>query len=187
MKWKDGDLKYTSDGRRVCTTLPPPEGSGVETCAILGGVDPGAGVSLIVKGSDLPEGARAGTSYFVGVGMRLGQTASEQEHVLRVRKSAVVVVQVVVAAAAVALGVVAAGCVDDVFVGAGVVVVFLVSGMPIFFMFQLGAIGLFCWSSALLLLLASLASVMRQNLVVRLRRSIPSLQPSRGSAGWCAT
>lgn len=91
----DDDWEYSSNGVMVCTRLPPPLGNGENQCSPPPGGVPQKDVSVLVKASDLPGGAGANT-YFVGVGMRPGQRAEDQEYALRVRTAAVAIAVVVV-------------------------------------------------------------------------------------------
>eukprot|EP00903_Cladosiphon_okamuranus_P013133 g12248.t1 len=88
------DWEYNSNGELICTNFLPPRGNGQKLCEPVPGGVPQKDVSLIVRASDAPGGAGADSgeeeeeagaeTYFVGVGMRLGQRVEDQEHVLRV-------------------------------------------------------------------------------------------------------
>ncbi|CAM9660215.1 unnamed protein product [Ectocarpus fasciculatus] len=78
---------YMSDGEKVCTEHPTPAGNGRETeCKPLSSSDRQKDVSVTVEAGDPGEGAMStrSSTYFVGVGMRPGQRAEDQEHLLRV-------------------------------------------------------------------------------------------------------
>lgn len=79
---------YMSDGEKGCTEHPTPAGNGRETeCQPLSSIERQKDVSVAVEAGDPGEGAMStrSSTYFVGVGMRPGQRAEDQEHLLRVR------------------------------------------------------------------------------------------------------